>query len=192
MSSRRKQDTPLGIDVTVEHKPRPPQMAIPAAIDTDPKRVQLSRALYAYAGTLHKRPVQSNAELLERAEEYFKYCADWNLYPTMEGLAVYLGYSHEMYHRWTQMSGERFKDGDIPTSDILERIRGIIEAIDGDLVVSGAIPAVPWIFKRKAQSGWSDAPRPDNNLMQGADPDCLSPEQIIKILPYLPSDDDII
>lgn len=186
----------LGVPVnkTVKSmKSIPPQMQVPASIQTDEKRARLVHVLSSYSDCVRLPPVQSNAELLERGERYFKYCAEQQLYPTFEGLATFLGYSHGIYQRWIDPPGgqQRFPDGFETTSDILKRLRAIIEAIDGDLASGGDIPPVPWIFRRKATSGWKETTEVELKTHDGPTvPDALSPEEVARYLPDLgPADD---
>jgi len=163
----------------------PPQNHRGASLQTDDKRLRLASALNAYSDTLTVPPVNSNEELINRAEQYFKFCADRLLYPTYEGLAAFLGYDNTIFFKWPRIDGEKFHDGLESTTDILLRCRAVIDAVDGDLVSDGSVDKIQWIFRRKAQSGWVEKVPDNNQPAFRAASDILSPEEIAKLLPDL-------
>lgn len=177
----------LGYDTQKElatMKSVPPQSQGPASLQSAEKRLRLAGALNAYSDTLTVAPVRSNRELLERGEQYFKFCADRLLYPTYEGLAAFCGYSNNIFFRWGNTGGP-FHDGPDTTGEVLERLKAVIDAIDGDLVADGSIEKVQWIFRRKAQSGWVEKTQVEVVDDKKAVPDALPPEEIAKMLPGL-------
>ena len=178
----------LGYDTTKEVSTLhsvPPQNHAGASLQSAEKRMRLRGALNAYADTIRVKPVQSNKELIERGEQYFKFCADRLLYPTREGLASFCGYSDSIFFQWPRISGGRFQDGRESTSDILDRLKGIIDSIEGDLVQDGSVDKIQWIFRRKAQSGWVE--KQPEIIPTPSVPDVLPPEEIEKLLPELVS-----
>lgn len=156
-----------------------------AVMASDEKRGHMSAVLNQYKRRiLDATPVRSNAELLRRGYEYFDFCADRRLYPTIEGLATYIGYSTRQLLRWEKKESVPFQDGERSTAEIVEMLKGVLEAVDAELVLDGAIPAIPWIFRRKTISGWVEATQLQivtNNDQDNRPP--LTPEEIARRLP---------
>ena len=167
-----------------------PPMAAPQAevMRDEEKRFRMSRVLNQYARTINIQPVRSNAELQERGQDYFRFCADRRLYPTVEGLASFCGYSSRQLLRWERGEVTGFKDGSITTAEIVERLKGIIDSMDADLVLGGEIPSIPWIFRRKVLNQWAEATRLE--LVNANDTNERQPLSAEEIMRRLPDPDD--
>lgn len=126
-------------------------------MQSDEKRARMAHVLLAYTDCLKMRKVKDIQELRERGQDYFRYCGEQRLIPTFEGLATYLGVSLKTLMNWERKKSTPFLEeypGEL--SDEVMRLKGIVESIDGDLATAGDIAPVPWIFRRKAISGWED------------------------------------
>lgn len=90
--------------------------------------------------------VESDEEMTERLNEFFKRCADTGQLPTIEKACVSLGMSTtELRH---------IKDGQrqgfsIHTKDIVRELYTMCGAIAGDLAMRGAINPIVYIFNAK-------------------------------------------
>lgn len=154
------------------------------ATGTEEKRQMVEKTLRDYAETLDITPVRSNAELKQRGREYFLFCAERRLVPTVEGLASFCGYSAMQLRRWEHGQSGGFSDGLENTSAIVERLKALIDAVDGELSSTGVINPVCWIFRRKAVSNWVESSRLEivsGNGNEISPP--LSPEEIARRLP---------
>lgn len=163
----------------------PPQNQKAAIIMADDeKRARLASAMSAYCGTLHVMPVKSNAELIQRGEEYFKFCAQRRLVPTVEGLSSYVGYAVRTLLSWQNKERSGFHDGEETTGEIVERLKGVIDAIDGQLAADNDIPFLVWCFRRKALSNWVEAQKIQIETTGGGDTNKpLTAEEIARRLP---------
>lgn len=162
----------------------PQQQAKAVVMSDDGKRDSLAATMAAYCNTLTVSPVKSNAELMERGTDYFRFCAKRRLFPTIEGLASYCGYAVRTLLSWQNHERPGFHDGEESTAQIVERLKGVIDATDGELVMRGEIPAIPWIFKRKATSGWVEAQKLTIETTAGGQENKpLSIDEIAKRLP---------
>lgn len=164
---------------------RIPPQSQPAAVimSSDSKRDTCASVLAEYKNCLLVTPVKSNLELIERGESYFKFCAERRLFPTIEGLASYLGYGVRTLLAWQNGERSGFSDGEQDTAEIIERLKGAIDALDGDLVMRGEIPPIPWIFRRKAVSGWVEAQKIQIETARKEESQPLTADQIARMLP---------
>lgn len=165
------------------HRIPPAVQAQAAVMSSDDKRQRAAYILAQYNQTLTMRPVKSNAELIERAQDYFDFCMRKRLYPTIEGLASFCGYGSRTLLYWQNHERNGFSDGDESTADIVSRLKGIIDSLDGDLALAGEINPISWIFRRKATSGWVEANKLTIETTGGESRPPLSAEEIARRLP---------
>ncbi len=162
----------------------PPQNQTQALImASDEKRERCSYVLAQYAHTLQMKKVRSNEELINRGFDYFKFCADRKLVPTVEGLASFCGINIRTLLAWQKKELHGFNDGEMETSEIVDQLKGILDAVDGDLALSGEISAIAWIFRRKVLNRWIEAQKIEIETTGGEEKPPLSAEEIARRLP---------
>lgn len=109
----------------------------------------LSETLHAY-----KQPrVKSDDELQDRLNQYFQHCADTGQIPTVEEMALYIGYCRTAM--WDLETGRRkgFSDS---TADIIKKAKEFLATFDAKLVVSGKMNFLAYCFRAKNFYGMSD------------------------------------
>lgn len=107
----------------------------------------------------YKQPkVKSNAELAERLDKYFKYCAENNIVPTVEEMCLYTGYSVQAVWDWEKGRRRPFDDGElnITTAEIIKNAKSFMRAFDAKLVQAGKLNPVTYIFRAKNYYGMTD------------------------------------
>ena len=93
----------------------------------------VSETLVAY-----KQPkVKSNAELAQRLSDYFTFCAQNNVIPTVEEMCLYTGLN-------------------LTTAEIIKKAKAFMRVFDAKLVVSGKMNPVTYIFRAKNYYGMTD------------------------------------
>lgn len=125
--------------------------------------------------TAFKRPYNQSIILqdLEKLEyeicEYFKLCDKYDIIPTVSNCCLYVGIHRDTFY-------DNINKG-LPPSDILKRALVTIQSYQEPAVLSGEIPAVPFIFTAKNYFGLKDnndininqtliAPTNSNNTMK--------------------------
>ena len=87
---------------------------------------------------------KTDEEFAERLNEFFVVCNETNSYPTVEKMALALGTVRQTLWRWEQ------GDGSTPArKDMIKKAKQILAGIDADLVQSGKIPQITYIFRAK-------------------------------------------
>lgn len=107
----------------------------------------------------YKQPkVNSNAELAERLDKYFKYCAENNIVPTVEEMCLYTGYSIQTVWDWEKGRTHPFDEGElnVSTSEIIKNAKSFMRAFDAKLVQAGKLNPVTYIFRAKNYYGMTD------------------------------------
>ena len=169
----------------------PPQNQGAAQIMGDPsKREYAGVVLTALTDSFKMKPVQSNAELAERMEDYLRFIAERQVLPTLEGMALYCGYSRDTFKDWRLGRNKGFRDegAGFTTSTLVKRAIAVLESFDADMAMSGKVTPVTYIFRAKSVFGYED-----RTTIELAQDDRISrpltPEEIIKNLPD-PMDED--
>ncbi|GHV47049.1 hypothetical protein FACS189499_03770 [Clostridia bacterium] len=96
--------------------------------------------------------VKTDEECAERINEFFRVCNEENSFPTVEKLALALGVVRETLHAWQT----RRSDMGAVRSDMIKKAKEILAGIDADLVQSGKIPQITYIFRAKNFFGMVD------------------------------------
>lgn len=94
--------------------------------------------------------VETDSELERKAREFFDYCADAEMFPTIEAFSLYIGYSIGAIHEWA--AGRKPLRHDIPGSDtnqVINRIKTAFASLDGYLAMDGSANTVAYIFRAK-------------------------------------------
>lgn len=97
--------------------------------------------------------VQNDAELIARQIEYFEQCRENGAYPTVEGLALYCGYTRS--HFWEIEAGKK-KGFTTETANIIKKGKEFIAAIDAEMVNRGDMNFTTYIFRSKNYYGLRD------------------------------------
>ena len=109
----------------------------------------LKEAIVAY-----KMPKpKDDAELEKRIEDYFVYCGEQGVIPTVEEICMYIGYSKE----WVYKTRTGSRPGYSPrTKDILNRMLEVMAVMDAKLAMTGKIRDAVYIFRSKNFHGMKD------------------------------------
>ena len=155
-------------------------------IIADPESMSLvGKAILAGRMAMRMSPVQSNAELQERLDEYFRMAQLREIPPTVEEMALYTGYTTEAFHDWRKGRRKGFLDEPQPgvtTAQIIKKAMDLMHNVDAVLTESGKLNTVAYIFRSKNYYNMVDkqeitvSPSENSTIP-------LSPEEIAKRLP---------
>lgn len=148
------------------------------------KRARASETLRNLTEAFMVEPVRSNQELIERVRDYFLFCSNRQLTPTVEALALYLGFTRKTLNDWKTGHNGGFKDyvNGMTTKTIIERATEMLAAYDGALACENVVSAVPYIWRSKNYYDMSDSLTIKTEVDNGLRP-ALTPEEIAKNLP---------
>ena len=159
------------------------------------KREYAGNLLNALAKAYAMRPVQSNRELAERIEDYILYCSDNQVLPTVEGLALYCGYSRSTFFDWRSGRNHGFRDEPEPgltTSALVEKAYTLLQSFDADMAMNGRVSPVGYIFRAKANWRYDDRATIEIVQDNGGLRRPLTPEEIARNLPEPMDTSDIL
>ena len=97
------------------------------------------------------RPVMTDEECIQILQALFHRCAETGEMITVEKMALALGVNLVPLNNW-----ENKNIGGPRRSEIIKQAKLAIQAIDAELVLTGKIPAVPYIFRAKNYYGMRD------------------------------------
>lgn len=130
------------------------------------------------------QPVRSNAELLERLDEYFEMAEGRDIPPTVEEMSLYCGVTSQSFNDWK--NGRRgFRDeleSGLTTADICKKAFEIMHTVDAVLTEQGKLNTVAYIFRSKNYYGMRDQQEVVVEAKQRLDK-AMTPEEIAKNLP---------
>lgn len=155
-----------------------------AAIEanTSARPEEISRAISNAFQYFNRDIVQSDEECAERLNQYFSECTANSALPTVEHMSLALGTTRKTVWDW-----ENGRGCSTARSYMIKKAKQILAAIDAELVSSGKIPQVVYIFRAKNFFGMSDQTEvvltPNNPLGETIDA-----EEIIKKYQELPED----
>ena len=109
----------------------------------------LKEALHAY----RMPKVTSDKELADRFDEYFEWCIENDVLPTIEEMFLYTGYG---YNGLYDIETGRSKGFSPNTSKIIKKAREIIKSIDAKMTASGEINPIVYFFRAKNYYGMVD------------------------------------
>ena len=119
--------------------------------DPEVVRAVLGSVLYWYKRGSDAKP-QTDDEVEERILEYLTECYNTGQRMTVEKLALALGVTRETLNQW-----ENGGHGSNPRrADIIKRAKDTIASYDADMVTSGKMNPVPYIFRAKNYYGMRD------------------------------------
>ena len=100
-----------------------------------------------------KTKVKSDKELVERLDYFFKHCAETGQIPTVEKMCLCLGYSRNTIFDWETGRKHGFSP---ETSDVIKNAKQLIASFDSELLLSGKLNPVAYIFRAKNYYGMKD------------------------------------
>lgn len=101
-------------------------------------------------------PIKSNEELIERLDFFFTQCEETQQIPTIEKMALVLGYTTVTLNNLTYETDKAPKWVTPETGHIIKKAKQTIAAMDADLVQEGKIQPVVWMFRAKNYYGMRD------------------------------------
>ena len=134
----------------------------------DARRV-LSEALFWYG----MPRAEGEQKITERLQFFFEHCAEAGERPTVEKMALALGYSRKTL--WDWKSGT---SGSKTLRDIITKAYDVLAAYDAGMAVEGKMNPVPYIFRAKNFYDMKDTAdivvTPNNPLGDTQDPDVIA------------------
>lgn len=118
--------------------------------------------------------VKTDEECAERINGYFRDCYEQQMIPTVENLSLALGTVRQVLWQWENGQGCSSK-----RTDMVKKAKQILASIDAELVSSGKIPQVVYIFRAKNFYQMSDQQEITINAQNGQEQD-LNAEDIAK------------
>jgi transcriptional regulator with XRE-family HTH domain len=102
----------------------------------------------------HKQPkVQSDAELAERIDDYFRRCALRGQVPTVEEMCMSTGYAQSTIWDWENGRRQGFSNS---TAEIIKKAKDVLKTFDAKLVISGKLNFLAYCFRAKNYYGMVD------------------------------------
>lgn len=112
--------------------------------NTTANAADISRAIANATRYIKAEPCKSEEEMAERINQYFADCQENGSIPKWETLALCLGITRSQ--AWNIATG---KSCSAVQQRMLQRAKDILSAIDAELVSTGKIPQVVYIFRAK-------------------------------------------
>ena len=157
-------------------KPRGRNGAATASIEknTTARPEEIAQAVRNAFQYFHREIVKSDEECAERINGYFRDCAEQQMIPTVENLSLALGTVRQVIWQWENGQGcSRAR------ADMIKKAKQILASIDAELVSSGKIPQVVYIFRAKNFYQMSDQQEITINAQDNREQD-MSAEDIAK------------
>ena len=128
-------------------------------------------------------PVQSNAELLERIDEYFQTVENRRVPPTVEEFGLFIGYTSHQLYDWINGHSRGFSDEPYigcSTAQICRKMVNFLHTLDAQQVEKNQMNSVAYIFRSKNYYGMVDK---QEVVVEATQKDqTLSPDEIAKRL----------
>ena len=141
-------------DTAVKKRGRGGKYNFPNAVEPeDPETVRaaLGSVLYWMNRGRENKPVTDD-EIEARCLEYCSECYQTGQRMTVEKLALALGITRETLHQWeTGGVGANAR-----RTDIIKKTKDVISSYDAEMVTSGKMNPVPYIFRAKNYYGMKD------------------------------------
>ena len=118
--------------------------------------------------------VKSDEECADRINGYFQDCTEQQMLPTVENLSLALGTTRKTVWEWEQGLG-----CSSARCNMVKKAKQILASIDAELVSSGKIPQVVYIFRAKNFYQMSDQQEITINAQNNGEQD-MSAEDIAK------------
>lgn len=107
----------------------------------------ISRAIINATRYIKAEPCKSDEEVAERINEYFAECAAEGMIPKWETLSLALGVTRRMTWQWANGHA-----GSPARQRMLARAKEILAAVDAELVQTGKVNPVVYIFRAELQA----------------------------------------
>lgn len=125
------------------------EMAISGGLRPDEISRIATNVLQWYA----RPPVTTDEEVADRLNEFFVRIVNIGEVGTFEKMCMALGVTVRQVNSWLRGTAGQTR------AAMLERAKDILAAIDAELVITGRIPVVPYIYRSKNYYGMSDQPQ---------------------------------
>ncbi len=121
----------------------------PASLDANFKGEpsDISRAIINATRYIKATPCKTDEEFGERIERYFEECTIEGIIPKWETLGLALGITRQ--EAWNIATGRK---GSPVRQKMMQRAKDILAAIDAELVQTGKVNPVVWIFRAESQA----------------------------------------
>lgn len=120
---------------------------------TDENRELISNLLTEVIHAYKQPKVKSDEELIYRIDLYFNQCAERGQIPTVEELALYVGYTSEYFLAVEKGTLKGFSS---ETGKIFKRAKEMLKTFDAKLVTSGKLNFLTYCFRSKNYYGMVD------------------------------------
>lgn len=100
-----------------------------------------------------KNKVKSDDELIDRLDYFFNTCAQTGQIPTVEKMCLCVGYVRNTVHDWETGKQRGFSS---ETKDVIQKAKQLIASFDSELLLSGKLNPIAYIFRAKNYYGMSD------------------------------------
>lgn len=162
--------------VQVQKKPRGRNGTGTASIEknTTARPEEIAQAVRNAFQYFHREIVKSDEECAERIDGYFRDCYEQQMIPTVENLSLALGTVRQVLWQWENGQG-----CSSARTDMVKKAKQILASIDAELVSSGKIPQVVYIFRAKNFYQMSDQQEITINAQNAQEQD-LNAEDIAK------------
>lgn len=149
-------------------KPRGRNGAKTASImdNTTARPEEIAQAVRNSFQYFNRQIVKSDEECAERINSYFQDCAEQQMLPTVENMSLALGTVRRTVWDWEQGIG-----CSQTRTNMIKKAKQILAAIDAELVSSGKIPQVVYIFRAKNFHGMTDQQEITVTAQNGQDQD---------------------
>ena len=132
--------------------------------NTTARPEEIAKAIQNAFQYFNRDIVKTDEECAERINGYFRDCHEQQMLPTVECLSLALGTTRKTVWDWENGLGcSKLR------SDMIKKAKQILAAIDAELVSSGKIPQVVYIFRAKNFFGMSDQQEITINAQNGQD-----------------------
>ena len=150
----------------VQKKPRGRNGAATASIEknTTARPEEIAQAVRNAFQYFHRPIVKTDEECAERIDGYFKDCYEQQMIPTVENLSLALGTVRQVVWQWENGQG-----CSSARADMIKKAKQILASIDAELVSSGKIPQVVYIFRAKNFYQMSDQQEITINAQNGTE-----------------------
>ena len=147
-------------------------------------KAEISKIISDNTRWLNYEIPKTDEEFAERLNEFFVTCNETNSYPTVEKMSLALGTVRQTLWRWEQGDGATSA-----RSDMIKKAKQILAGIDADLVQSGKIPQITYIFRAKNFFDMADKTEVQLSANQPLGQE-LPREEIINALPQIEDNSD--
>lgn len=119
--------------------------------DEEDKQITIKNSLENAMQWWNTPTVKSDDEAIERLEQYTQGCIARGLRPTVEGMALAFGTTRQSLWEWE--TGR--KHGPV-SADIIKKAKEMLAMFDADMVNTGKLNPVTYIFRSKNYYGMKD------------------------------------